>query len=135
MADETQNKSILRILKSRVSYLRFFVYTFLAISILSTCLISLWIYHSYNTESQYQFETYYSEAPQKRVAYLYLSPQQGNFRVGTEFSVDILINTVGSNVNAVAGHLTYDKEVMEAIAIDISGSMLTIPFEQVINKE
>ncbi len=135
----SKEKSILsdrvkiEILKSKVSHLRSVVYISLAVLTLLASLCLLWIYNSYDTEFPYQFETYYSEAPQRLVAYLYLTPPKGNYKVGEEFSIDVLINTVGSNVVASAAYLSYDKKKMEAVSIDIIGSVFDMTAEKEIN--
>lgn len=129
---EVSNQKTISVLNQQVSHLRFFVYTLLATLILFTALAVFWIYNAQNTESP--FETYYSSAPKKSVAYLYLSPAKGNYKVGEEFSVDVLINTVGSNVVASAAYLSYDKKKMEALSIDITGSVFDITAEKEINE-
>lgn len=127
---EISEKKKIEVLNKKVSRLRAAIYIFVAILILFGCLSLFWIYNYY-TESP--FETYYSEAPQKPVAYLYLSPQQGNYKIGEEFTVDVLINTAGSNVVASAAHISYDKNRMEAISIDITGSVFNMTAEKNIN--
>ncbi len=129
----TKDKKIIRMLKSRVSYLRFFVYIFLVTSVLATCLFLLWIYNPYGIGSQYQFEAYYAEAPQRPVAYLYLSPPRGTYKINEEFTVDVLINTVGSNVVASAAYLSYDKKKIKALSVDIVGSVFDMTAEKEIN--
>jgi hypothetical protein len=131
-AKKSNDKKIVAVLQKKVSTLRTFVYIFLAISVLMTCLAVFWIYNSY---SESLIETYYSTAPPKPVAYLYLSPLKGNYKIGEEFTINVLINTVGSNVNAVAAYLSYNKNKIKAISIDISDSVFNIPIEQVINEK
>lgn len=118
-------------LNKKISRLRSFIYILVAVFILFTCLSLLWIYNSYNTEVP--FETYFSQAPQKPVAYLYLSPQTGNYKVGEEFTIDVLINTAGSNVVASAAYLSYDKKKIEALSIDVTGSVFNMTAEKEIN--
>lgn len=127
----TRNKRVINTFKKRISHLRFFIYTLAAVLILFTCLSLVWIYNSYDTESP--FETYFSTAPQKPVAYLYLSPEKGNYKIGEEFIVDVLINTAGSNVVASAAHLSYDKKKIEALSVDVTGSVFNITAEKEIN--
>ena len=118
------------ILNQQVSRLRSTIYIFVAILFLFGCLSSFWIYNYYNSEIP--FETYFSEAPQKPVAYLYLSPQKGNYKIGEEFSIDVLINTAGSNVVASAAYLSFDKKKIEALSIDITGSVFDMTAEKEI---
>lgn len=114
------DKKKIAILNKQVSHLRAAIYIFVAALILFGCLSLFWIYNYY-TESP--FETFFSEAPQRPVAYLYLSPEQGNYKIGDEFAVDVLINTAGSDVNAASAFLSYDKTKMEALSIDVTGSV------------
>lgn len=111
----------IEILKRKVGFLRTVVYISLSVLVLFASLSLFWIYNSYNTGVSY--ETYFSEAPQKPFAYLYLSPEKGNYKVGDEFTVDVLINTAGSDVNAASAYLSYDKTKMEALSIDVTGSV------------
>lgn len=122
----SKNKKI-GILNKKVSHLRSAVYISTAVL---TCLTLFWLYDYYTEPS---FETYFSEAPQKPVAYLYLSPPKGNYKIGEEFSIDVLINTVGSNVVVSAAYLSYDKKKMEALSIDIAGSVFDMTAEKEIN--
>ncbi len=105
----------------------------LTAAVLITCVVLLRIYTAYNQESP--FETYYSFPTKPPKALLYLSPQEGHYKIGEEFSVNVLVNTMGNNVNAVAAYLSYNKEKLEAISIDISDSVFEIPFEQEITRE
>jgi len=118
-------------LQKKISRLRVFVYLFLAISVLMTCVSLLWIYSAFIAESP--FETYYSTAPTPAKALLYLSPKEGNYKVGDEFSVDILLNTAGSDVVVSAAHLSYNKSKMEALSINLSGSIFEMTAEKEIN--
>src|SRR4030042_2607242 len=102
-------------LKTKVSFLRAVVYIILATLVLFTCLVVFWIHNYYYFTSP--FETYYSKPPGTIVAYLYLSPQRGNYQVGEEFQIDVLINTAGSNVVASAAYISYDKKKTEALSI------------------
>jgi len=131
MTQKPGDNTTVGILNKKISHLRSAVYIFVAISILMTCLALFWIYNAYNTETP--FETYYSVAPQKPIAYLYLSPQQGNYKAGDEFTVDVLINTAGSNVVASAAYLSYDKIKMEALSIDVTGSVFNMTAEKEID--
>jgi hypothetical protein len=123
------DKKKVAILNKQVSRLRAAIYIFTAVLILFACLASFWIYNYYTVSP---FETYFSEAPQKPIAYLYLSPQKGNYKIGEEFSMDVLINTAGSNVVASAAYLSYDKNKMEALSVDITGSVFDMTAEKEI---
>lgn len=115
-----KSRRAIEILKSKVSVLRSVVYISLAVSFLVTCLFVFWIYQLYYASS---VETYYSIAPKTPVAYLYLSPENGNYKIGQEFAVDVLLNTAGSSVNAASAFLSYDKTKMEVLSIDVTGSV------------
>jgi len=120
----------IKILNKKISLLRTIVYISLAILVLVTCLI---VYNAYQPVYETPFETYFSTAPKKPVAYLYLSPKEGHYKVGDEFTVDVLINTVGSNVVASAAYLSYDKSKIEALSIDVTGSVFNMTAEKEIN--
>jgi len=130
MQQNPGDKTTVGILNKKISHLRSTVYIFVAISIFMSCLALFWIYNYY-TESP--FETYYSIAPQRPIAFLYLSPEKGNYKIGDEFSIDVLINTAGSNVVASAAYLSYDEKKMEALSIDITGSVFDMTAEKDIN--
>ncbi len=129
MPNESNDQTTISLLKKRVGYLRVTVYLFVAISILLTSLILYWQY----TPSEESFETFYSKAPQPPRASLYLSPKEGNYSVDDEFSVDVLINTEGSNVVASAAYLSYNKEKMEAVEINTTDSVFDMQAEKDIN--
>lgn len=131
MPRPNNKQKTLGILKRKVSRLRSAVYIFVATSIFVSCLALFWITSYYNTEAP--FQTYFSQAPQKPVAYLYLSPKQGNYKVGDEFPLDVLINTAASNVVAAAAYLSYDKKSIEALSIDVTGSIFNMTAEKEIN--
>jgi hypothetical protein len=128
--EEFKNGKRISLLQKKVSTLRFFVYVFLASSVFLTSVILLWIYSIY---TEPPFETYYSVAPKNKGAYLYLFPREGHYKVGDEFTVDVIVNTAGNNVNAVAAYLSYPKDKMETISIDTSNSVFSIKFEDLIN--
>lgn len=129
--NETSNKRIVSTLKNQISRLRVIVYIFMATSVLLTSLVVFWAY----SPDQDALDAIYSEAPNPPRASLYLSPKEGHYNVGDEFSVDVLINTRGSNVVAVAAYLSYDKNLMKAESVDISGSIFDIVFENKINEK
>lgn len=124
-----RDKKIVSALKNKISRLRVAVYIFMATSVLLTCLVVFWVY-SLNQDA---LDAFYSEATIPPSASLYLSPKEGHYSVGDEFSVDIMLNTRGSNVNAVAAYLSYNKSSIQAISIDTSNSVFPISFEQTIN--
>lgn len=124
-------KKIMEALNQKISYLRFFVYLFVAISFLSTCLFIYLINLGYNEP----VDTFYSQAPKQPKAFLYLLPKAGRYVIGDEFTVDILINTAGSNVVATASYLSFNKNTMQALLIDTSGSAFGMDAEKEINNE
>lgn len=130
--EDLKNGKKISALRKKVSHLRFFIYVLVATCVLVTSVSLLWI-HSVYTESP--FETYYSIAPKVPKALLYLSPREGNYNVGDEFPVDVLVNTLGSNVVVVAAYLSYNKNVLEAVSIDLSGSPFEFTAEKEINRK
>lgn len=129
MNNETDNIKLITTLKKKVSYLRFTIYVFTAILVLLTVLIVFWLYNP----SQDTFETYYSRPTES--ASLYLSPKDGYYGVGDEFTVDVFINTAGNNVVATAAYLSFNKDTIQALAIDTSKSDFDMQAEKEINNE
>jgi hypothetical protein len=131
MDNEIDNKKLITTLKKRVSYLRFTIYVFTAILALMTVLVVYWLYNP----SDDTFETYYSTATESARASLYLSPKDGYYGVGDEFTVDVLINTAGNNVVATAAYLSFNKDAIQALVIDTSKSDFDMQAEKEINNE
>lgn len=120
------------VLQKKVDRLRFFVYVFLATSVLMTCVALLMIYSNFTGSP---FEVFYSKAPESPKALLYLSPKEGNYNVGDEFPVDILLNSAGSDVVVAAAYLSYNKNQVEAVSIDLSDSIFEMVAEEKINND
>ena len=120
------NNGVIKKLKRKINYLRIFTYLFFVICILLIGLVIFWSQRS-------SVETFYSVPPQPPQAALYLSPEQGNYKVGDEFSVDVLVNTAGSDVVVAAAHLSYNKNYMKALSIDTSRSLFQMTAENDIN--
>lgn len=120
-----------QVLNQKISYLRFFIYLFVAIAFILT---SLFVYL---TKLQYNepLDTFYSRAPLHPKSYLFLSPKEGRYSIGDEFEINILINTAGSNVVAAAAHLSFDNTAMQALSIDTSKSVFDMQVEKEINNE
>jgi hypothetical protein len=59
-------------------------------------------------------------------AVLYFSPSDGTFAQGESFWVDIMVNTKGEKVNAVAAYLSYAQDKLEALGVNTAGSIMTI---------
>jgi hypothetical protein len=129
--NETEDKKVIGALKNKVSHLRVTVYIFVAMCVLSTSLIIYWL----AMPSGDTFETAYSRATETAKASLYLSPKQGFYGVGEEFTVDILINTGGNNVVAAAAHLSFNKDKIKAISIDTTDSVFDMQAEKVTNND
>jgi hypothetical protein len=129
-SSEPANGKKISALRKKISHLRFFIYVLVATCVLVASVSLLWIYSIY-TESP--FETYYSTPPQQPKALLYLSPKEGNYNVDDEFSVDVLLNTVGSSVVVAAAYLSYNTSKLEVLAVDLSGSIFEFTAEKEIN--
>lgn len=131
--DDFKNGKKISVLRRKISHLRFFIYVFVAASVLMTSVALLWIY---STFSQPAFETYFSKPTSPTRALLYLSYRTGHYKVGDEFSVDILVNTKGNFVNVVAAYLIYSASKMEAVSIDTSDSVFDMIAEKkILEKE
>lgn len=127
-----KNSKKISALRKKISHLSFFIYVLVAACVLITMVSLLWTYSVY---TEPPFETYYSTPPQSPKALLYLSPKEGNCKVGDEFSVDILLNTAGSDVVGVAAYLSYATKDMEVLSVDVSSSIFEIIFENEINSK
>lgn len=66
-------------------------------------------------------------------ATLSLSPNAGIYKIGNAYSVDILLNTHGQNVVAVAAYLNYNPALFQVASVDSTGSIFTMEIESVIN--
>lgn len=128
---ETRNKRVVGALKNQISRLRVAVYIFMATSVLLTSLVVLWAF----SPDQDALDAFYSEAPNPPRASLYLSPKEGHYKIGEEFSVDILINTKGSRVVATAAYLSFNKQALEVLSIDASGSVFNLQAEKEFNNK
>lgn len=128
--EDFKNEKTIFFLKKKISHLRFFIYILVASLVLIASISLLWIYSFY---IELPFETYYSKPSPKPKALLYLSPKEGNYSKGEEFPVDILVNTMGNNVVVVAAYLSYNKNQLEAISIDLTDSLFEFTAEKEIN--
>ncbi len=66
-------------------------------------------------------------------ATLSLSPNTGVYKVGNTYAIDILVNTHGQNVVAVAAYLNYNPGLFQVVSIDNTGSVFTTEAENVID--
>jgi len=64
-------------------------------------------------------------------ATLYFSPASGTFTQGESFWVDIMVNTKGEKVNAVAAYLDYAQDKLEALGVNTAGSVMTFWAEKI----
>ena len=74
--------------------------------------------------------TYFIVGEEQLKAELSLSPATKTVNVGETFSVDILVNTNGQNVVAVAAYLHYDTTKLEVVNINTSNSVFTMEAEK-----
>ena len=125
--DDFKNGKKISALRKKISHLRFFIYVLIAASVLMTRVALLWIYSTFDPPA---FETYYSKPTSPTRALLYLSYRTGHYKVGDEFSVDILVNTKGNAVNVVAAYLIYSASKMEVVSIDTSDSVFDMVAEK-----
>lgn len=124
--------TIIKVLNKKISFLRFFIYLFVAFAFLTTSVIFVVLK---STNYYEPVDTFYSRAPESPVAFLYLSPKEGRYSVGDEFAVNVLINTAGSDVVATAAYLSFNKSAMQAISIDTSDSAFIMDAEKEVNNE
>jgi len=62
-----------------------------------------------------------------------ISPPAGSYNANDNFAVSIYLNTNGQNANAVAVYLNYDRTHFQAVSLDVSESVFTIEFENIID--
>jgi len=123
-----QNRRLVKILMKKVNFLRAVIYILVASSILVTILIVSISLFSPNFDNYFENIKNTLKAPQVS---LYLSPNVANYKVGDEFNIDVMVDTKDNNVVVVAAYLSYSKEEMEAINIDLANS----PFPFVAEKQ
>jgi hypothetical protein len=114
----------------KISRGRFILYIFLASLAMVTIVWASWLITVVNQP----FDIYYSKPPEPPRGLLYLEPQGGNYGVGDEFTIKVLINTQGSEVVATAAYLSYDKEKIQAVDVDTTGSAFGMVAEKNILK-
>ena len=66
-------------------------------------------------------------------ATLSLSPQSGAYNINDTFPVSVNVNTNGRNIVTVAAYLNYNPAVFQAVSTDLTGSVFTTNFENVID--
>ena len=63
-------------------------------------------------------------------AVLYLSPATGSFTQGQSFWIDIMVDTRGENVNAVAAYFSYPENLLEPIGVNTMDSAINFLAEK-----
>ena len=66
-------------------------------------------------------------------ATLELSPNIGTYKVGNNYTVDILISTHGQQVVGVSAYFSYDPIFFQVVSIDTSASIFSVQFDNTIN--
>lgn len=61
---------------------------------------------------------------------LFLSPAGGSFYAGDTLAVDVMVDTQGRALNAVASYIRYPADLLEVISVDTAGS----PMEFIVEK-
>ncbi|GEM_PF-4077926 len=61
---------------------------------------------------------------------LFLSPSGGSFHTGDIFTVDVMVDTQGNAVNAVAAYLSYSSDLLEVVSVETAGSPMEIIVER-----
>lgn len=57
---------------------------------------------------------------------LSLTPASGSYKIGSNFSVAVTVNTDGASINAIEAGMTFDKDKVSISSIDTSESILKI---------
>jgi len=71
-----------------------------------------------------------SRGVEAQSASLYFAPSTFNVASGEEFSVKVMLNTAGVEVNAVTSDFTYAPDLLEVVSVDSSNSV----FDEVIEE-
>lgn len=125
-----QNRRLLNILKKKVNFLRSMVYVSVAgLVIVTITIVYLLLFNP-------EVENFYGKVKTSirgGEATLFLSPNIEKLQTGEEFKIDVLVDTKGRDVNAVAAYLSYNKDCMEALNIDLADSIFPIIAEKDIN--
>lgn len=122
------NPFLINLLKRRINFLRAVVLIILGSFIVLTILSVFMIFYYSDLSTVFLVML----SPQGPKASLYLVPNVGKYKVGDEFNIDVLINTKGNDVVVSAAYLSYHKDKMSALEIDISDSVFTIEAERKI---
>lgn len=126
------NPSLVNLLKRRINFLRAVVLIILGSFIVLTVLSVLMIFYYSDLSTVFLVML----SPQGPKASLYLDPNVGKYKVGDEFSIDVLIDTKGNDVVVSAAYLSYNKNKMSALEIDTADSVFTIEAErEIIHQE
>lgn len=132
MVTDSSFVSLINLLKRRINFLRAVVLIILASLVVITILVILMIFYYSDLNTVFLVML----SPEGPKASLYLVPNVGKYKVGDEFNIDVLINTKGNDVVVSAAYLSYNKDKIEALEIDISDSVFTIVAErEIIHQE
>jgi len=128
-----QNRRLVEVLMKKVNFLRAVIYILVAGLILVTILIVSLSIFSPEVGNYFEDISHSLKPPQ---ASLYLSPNVANYKEGDEFNMDVMVNTNGNNVVVVAAYLSYNKEQLQAISIDLTDSLFQFVAEkQIISQD
>ena len=59
-------------------------------------------------------------------ASLFLSPENGNYRVGSQFSVKVKVNSDGAPINAAKSEISFSTNLLEVQSLSKSGSIFSL---------
>ncbi|MEM3062756.1 MAG: cohesin domain-containing protein [Nitrososphaerota archaeon] len=118
----------------KVKHRRAILYIVLAVAVLLFYVSLLQIssvYHTSLLELMTLEEAALVSSPK---SYLFLTPARDTVRVGEEFPVNIFVDTRSKNVVVVSANLSYDKDHLEVISVDLSGSLFELTAENEVNE-
>ena len=72
----------------------------------------------------------FASSTQAQSGTLYFVPASGTFAPGQTFSVTIMVDTKGENVNAIGAYFSYPQNELEVLEVDTTGSVMTLFAEQ-----
>lgn len=122
-----KDEKLKKFLHSRLNFLRAMVWVVVLSIIIFSLSIFSFVLFQLKTESDLFDRLILNKSPR---ATLYISPELKKVQVGEDFSVDIMLNTKGNNVVASSAYLSYNKENLEVLELNLSDSVFDLVAEK-----
>ncbi len=128
----TQTHPLESILVKKISFSKALFYIIiLCLAVETFMLISSSIFSS---DIEILFQEVGVSSPRSQ-AMLYILPAEAKYKVGDEFKIDVLVDTRGKNIVVAAAYLSYNKNKLQALDIDLSDSDFRFTAEKEINQK